>query len=78
MQKREKGRVVTKICDLGFSREARDDVKTFCGTTYFMAPEIFGKKNYDHNVDTWALGVLFYSMLFGTVPFKSINMLGEI
>ena len=43
-----------------------------------MAPEIFLKKQYVHHVDIWALGVLFYSMLFGTVPFKSVNMLNEI
>jgi serine/threonine protein kinase len=63
---------------MGFSREAKDDVSTFCGTTYYMAPEIFEKKVYDKKVDVWALGVLMYSMLFGNVPFKSINMEMEI
>ena len=72
------GTIMTKICDLGFAREAKEDASTFCGTTYYMAPEIFEKKQYDRNVDIWALGVLFYSMLFGTVPFKSLNMLNEI
>ena len=43
-----------------------------------MAPEIFEKKQYDHRVDIWALGVLFYAMLFGTVPFKGVNMMHEI
>ena len=32
---------ITKICDLGFSRETDEEAETFCGTTYYMAPEIF-------------------------------------
>lgn len=68
----------TKICDFGFSREIEDQVSTVCGTTYFMAPEIFGKKKYDKTIDIWAVGVLAYSMLFGAVPFKSVNMELEI
>lgn len=43
-----------------------------------MAPEIFDKKKYGESVDLWALGVLFFLMLFGVVPFKSVNMAGEI
>lgn len=39
-----------------------------------MAPEIFAKKKYDKTVDIWAVGVLAFSMLFGVVPFKSVNM----
>ncbi len=32
---------MTKICDLGFCREDDETVSTFCGTTNYMAPEIF-------------------------------------
>ena len=38
LQKKEKGKIVTKICDLGFSRELLENAETFCGTTYYMAP----------------------------------------
>lgn len=62
---------VTKICDLGFCREDDDNVNTFCGTTSYMAPEIFRKSVYCHKVDIWAVGVLMYKMLFGDFPFKS-------
>jgi serine/threonine protein kinase len=33
-----------------------------------MAPEIF-KGSYDEKVDIWAVGVIFYSMLFKRLPF---------
>lgn len=39
-----------------------------------MAPEILGKKKYDSSVDIWAAGVIFFSMIFGFYPFKSIHM----
>jgi len=29
-------------------------------------------------VDIWALGILFYSMIFGEFPFKSLNIYYEI
>ena len=48
-----------------------DEVETYCGTTYYMAPEFFDKKKYDYAVDVWALGVLFFYMMFATVPFNS-------
>jgi serine/threonine protein kinase len=60
-----------KICDLGFCREDDDNVSTFCGTTSYMAPEIFKKSVYDNKVDVWAIGVLMFRMLFGDFPFKS-------
>lgn len=62
--------LTTKICDLGFAREDDENVNTFCGTTSYMAPEIFEKKTYDAKVDVWAVGVLMFFMLFGEYPFR--------
>lgn len=69
---------LVKICDLGFCREDDENVNTFCGTTSYMAPQIFKKEVYDNKVDVWAVGVLMYRMLYGDFPFKSINMEYEI
>jgi serine/threonine protein kinase len=75
-----------KICDLGFSRQFEESVGTFCGTTYYMAPEIYEQKKYNQKVDIWALGVLMFMMLFGSHPFRGnffgvflgVNILGDI
>jgi serine/threonine protein kinase len=37
-----------------------------------MAPEIINNSYYGISVDIWALGVLFYFMLFAEYPFKGI------
>ncbi len=44
-----------------------------CGTPCYMAPELVTKKTKYYDpifVDSWALGVLLYRLLFGTFPFK--------
>jgi len=40
-----------------------------------MAPEILKKRKYDYKVDLWALGILFYQMLFGYPPFTGTDLL---
>ena len=38
-----------------------------------MAPEVLceSKGSYNSKVDLWSIGICFYQMLFGTIPFKS-------
>jgi serine/threonine protein kinase len=44
-----------------------------CGTPLNMAPEILKGEKYDHKVDVWSLGTVFYEMLTGFTPFTGMN-----
>ena len=66
-----------KIGDFGLAcvmEGAGDRRKTICGTPNYIAPEVLqGKEGEGHSyeVDTWSLGVILYTLLFGTPPFQS-------
>jgi len=44
------------------------------GTPYYMSPEHYQGKNLDSRTDVWALGIILYEMLVGTLPFQGANM----
>ena len=66
-----------KIGDYGLSKfisVSRHSVQTASvGTVHYMAPEI-GSGNYSRGIDIYALGVMLYEMLLGTVPFEGSTM----
>lgn len=39
-----------------------DFASTRIGTPYYMSPEIFDNKPYNHKSDIWALGCVLYEM----------------
>lgn len=41
-----------------------------CGTPGYVAPEIFKTKNYDFKIDIFSLGVVFYILVYGKMPFE--------
>ena len=47
--------------------------KTFSGSIGYFAPEVIQKKEYGKSVDWYLLGVLFYELLTGIIPFYSTN-----
>ena len=39
-----------------------------------MSPEVVFKRNYNENIDIWALGILLYEMVHGRSPYKAKNL----
>lgn len=46
---------------------------TQTGVVHFMAPEMLKGQFYDTKIDIWSSGVIFYTLLFGKLPFSSKN-----
>ena len=69
------GAVDVVVADLGFAKrlEEGDMTQTMCGTPLNMAPEILRGARYNHKVDVWSLGTVFYEMLTGFVPFTGTD-----
>lgn len=79
---RETGKI--KIIDLGVSKllynkkkEAKEKMWTVTGTIHYKAPEMFLGKEYDELVDSWAIGIITYQLVYGKVPFESA-FLGDL
>jgi tRNA A-37 threonylcarbamoyl transferase component Bud32 len=64
---------LVKIMDFGLAKmveEVRRAATVIGGTPYYMAPEQSAGESVDRRADIYALGVTFYELLSGSVPFK--------
>ncbi len=72
-----------KIADFGVARPGWSDLtgdNEVVGSAPFMAPELWLGEEIDHTVDLYAVGVLFYEMLTGVLPFEAdsaVEMMGK-
>lgn len=71
---------IVKVLDFGSVKDRKQGAKqlTMMGTTigspYYMSPEqAQGLDTMDHRTDIWALSVMVYECLTGTVPFQGNN-----
>mmetsp|Transcript_110408 Transcript_110408/g.200721 ORF Transcript_110408/g.200721 Transcript_110408/m.200721 type:complete len:362 (+) Transcript_110408:2-1087(+) len=60
-----------KLVDFGLSKFVVGHTYTKCGTPDFMAPEMISGVGHTSAADWWALGVLAYSFMEGSLPFDS-------
>ena len=69
-----------KICDFGFSTMIKNNLQlcsSICGTPLFMSPEILFGEKYNLSSDIWALGILFYMMIYKVHPYGMLQNLDD-
>nr|XP_034305354.1 serine/threonine-protein kinase Nek3 isoform X2 [Crassostrea gigas] len=69
--------MTAKLGDLGLAKVLEKPTQkavTFCGSPYYMSPEIFACKPYDSKSDIWAMGVCVYEMATLERPFDATLM----
>jgi serine/threonine protein kinase len=85
----DEGRTEVKVLDFGIAKLSEADTEalvesaltgagSLLGTPSYSAPEqLFGERRIDHRADLWALGVVMYECLSGTLPIYGDN-LGQV
>ncbi|XP_065923663.1 serine/threonine-protein kinase Nek4 [Magallana gigas] len=69
--------MTAKLGDLGLAKVLESSIQkalTFCGSPYYMSPEILACKAYDSKSDIWAMGVCVYEMTTLKRPFNAHRM----
>jgi serine/threonine protein kinase len=64
-----------KISDFGLAKMSRDYPRrlprshSICGSDFYLAPEVIKQEEYGREIDIWAIGVITYVILSGSLPF---------
>lgn len=70
-----------RVIDFGLSKIFENNEamnQTICGSLVYTAPEMVAGLPYNAEVDIWALGIIFYAMLFGRLPFKADSYIKKV
>lgn len=80
--------VTLKITDFGLAKKLdseKGEMKTFCGTPQYFAPEVLQRQNtvcgqgtYSLAADMWSIGVILFVLLAGEYPFKEQSLNQQI
>ena len=59
------------LIDFGLARfiDSRESVTQKLGTIGYCAPEVILKNDYNEAVDMWSVGIVYYLLLIGSLPF---------
>jgi serine/threonine protein kinase len=63
-----------KIADYGMSKmidAPKEKIYYNVGTPLYMSPTTISSNRYSPKTDIWSLGVIFYEMLYGHVPWQA-------
>lgn len=63
-----------KISDFGLAKMSPEQHRlprsySICGSDFYLAPEVIKQEEYGREIDIWALGVITYVLLSGSLPF---------
>ena len=70
-----------KVADFGLAKNVADDTEVtndgqrIMGTAYYMSPEQCDGQEIDHRADIYALGVTYFFLVAGELPFKGTSTL---
>ena len=64
-----------KLADFGSSKKNIGSISnnTFCGTPYWMAPEVVSQSGHNRFADIWSLGCLVYEMISQKPPWSETS-----
>jgi serine/threonine protein kinase len=64
-----------KLSDFGLAKMSRDYPRrlprahSICGSDFYLAPEVIKQEEYGREIDIWAVGVIAYVLMSGSLPF---------